>query len=406
MRALTHPIKITTTVLCLVMVIVAAARAQIPHYTNSQMGVFGSGENFGYGSPVMTLNSTNDSMSARFTVYENVTVDRAWMRLINVDAGTDIRIGIMADDGTGKPSGTYLSSATLSFGAAFSAITNATFSGVALTSGNVYHVVTRVPTLPSGQDFRIYGGANQGIRPYDRAADTNMLVLTSNEGGAWANTSFEPYFVLGDGANLVAGPGQPVHDLANSTFLTRGGTGSGYGERFVISDKEIAPGQSVAFSQIQLIANAVGGPTDELIVRVRETNGTILASGVLAAAAATGTVFQTIALDAQVELAQGAPYLVTTEFGGAGGTLTQYYYLYGWRASAGPGFGAAGWGGTNINYPIISASGNNWSSYSVYSVGIHNDLAFTFQGIVVPEPSTMLLLVMAGLLFPLRSERR
>src|ERR1041384_6816633 len=173
--------------------------AQIPHYTNGMTGTFGSAGNWNDDAVGMTLNSTDDEYSARFTALENVTVDRAWQRLVNIDAGTTLQVGIMGDDGSGNPNGTYLASGTLNFTGAGSFTTNVNFSSTALlTSGSVYHLVTKVPTIAGGQNFNINSGGGELIRTYDRAVDTNMQhVIRRADGGAWLAVLRNPYFVLG-----------------------------------------------------------------------------------------------------------------------------------------------------------------------------------------------------------------
>jgi hypothetical protein len=160
----------------------------------------------------------------------------------------------------------------------------------------------------------------------------------------------------------------------------------------------------VAVKDVNLSAITVGSPTADLTVRFRTTNGTILATTTLPLAAATGTV-QTLRLDQQIELQQGVPYLLTTEFSGSS-TLSQYYRFPALTSEGPPPFGAANWGGTNISFPVLSGLSGNWSTYSPNAARLDSDLSFSFQGIVVPEPSGVTLLGLAGLLFWNRRDSR
>lgn len=377
--------------------LVPSGWAQIPHYTNGMTGTFGSAGTWNFGVVAMTLDSTDDEYSIPFTAYESVTVDRAWQRFRQIDAGTTVQVGIMADDGGGNPSGSYLASGSLSFGAAGSFVSNINFSSsVSLTSGSVYHLVTRVTTLPASQNFGFYFGGGEEVRPYDRAADPEVgQVLRRFNGGAWGAVAGNGYFVLGNGTSIVAGPGQP-YDANNNTarIETRGGTASAAGQQFVITDKEIAPDSWVALKDFDIKAITAGSPTSDLVLRFRSTNGTILASATLPLAQANGSV-QTLQLDKQIELQQGVPYLLTSEYAGSS-TLSHYYRFYALTAEGPPSLGAASWGGTNLSVPILSGSSGNWSTYSPNAARLDSDLWFTFQGIVVPEPSVTALLLIAG----------
>jgi hypothetical protein len=378
----------------------ASAEAQIPHYTNGMTGTFGSAGTWSDDAVGMTLSAVTHQYSARFTAYENVMTDRAWQRFAGIDAGTSIEVGIMADNGSGNPSGLYLSSGTLSFGAAGTFVTNVTFgSAVTLTNGMVYHVVTRVTAIPGGQNFNIHSGGSESIRPYDRAVDTNMqhVLRSADSGGSWTPVLRNPYFALANGSQIVAAPGQPVDDTAGNQFTTTGGTGTAAGEQFTIFDKEIPSGLWVAVKDINIAVSSGGSPTADLLLRFRTTDGTILGTATLPAALADGTL-RTLPLDQQIELQQGVPYLLTSEFGGSS-TSSQFFRFSGVTQTGGPGFGPAGWGGTNFAFAVRSGSANNWSTYTFDTSRPNTDIAFSFQGIVVPEPSALALLAVAGLVF-------
>lgn len=371
--------------------------AQSPHYSYLSTGTFGSAGTWSDNANAMTLNSTDDEYSTRFTAFENVTVDRGWQSFVGMEAGTTIQVGTMADNGSGSPSGTYLASGTLAFTTSGNFLTNVNFSSsVSLSSGSVYHLVTRVPAIVG--DFIVRFGGGEQIRPYDRAVDTNMQhVLRRFNGGAWGTLSGNPFFALGNGSSVVAAPGQPYDSTSPSQFSTTGGTGTAAGEQFRIFDKEVPAGLWVAVKDLNIAVGAVGGPTANLLLRFRETNGTILATATVPPLLADGTV-RTIRLDQQIELEQGEPYLLTAEFGGAS-TLSHIYRFSGLTAtSAGVALGPASWGGTNFAFAIRSGAANNWATYSFDTARPNTDISFSFQGIVVPEPSAIALLGLGSLL--------
>jgi len=377
------------------------AQAQIPHYTNGMTGTFGSAGTWSDNANAMTLNSTDDEYSTRFTAYENVTVDRGWQSFVGMEAGTTIQVGIMADNGSGSPSGTYLASGTLAFTTSGNFITNVNFgSSVSLSSGSVYHLVTRVPSITG--DFIVRFGGGEQIRPYDRAVDPNMQhVLRRFNGGAWGTLSGNPFFTLGNGTDIVAAPGQPYDSTSPSQFTTTGGTGTAAGERFQIFDKEIPAGLWVAVKDITIGASALGGATADLLLRFRETNGTILGTATVPLALADGTI-QTFRLDQQIELQQGVPYLLTTEFGGPSTSS----HLYRFRGLTTDGHGPATWGGTNLAFAIRSGSANNWSTYTFDASRPNTELSFSFEGIVVPEPASAALVGLASLAWIWRRRNR
>jgi hypothetical protein len=387
--------------------------AQAQHYTNGQVGVFGNGEKWNYGTPAALGNSTARGFSARFTAMENVTVDRVYQRLTTTQAGSLFRIGIQADDGFGNPTGVYLQSAVVdpTDGNAVEALV---FGSISLTAGNVYHLVTKLDTAtgPGGfsNDIRM-SSENHDIRPYDRAYDPKMTVLFTNDGVTWSDLNKDPYFIFANGANtaFVAGPGQPYSDHTSNLNPIQGGGGNKRGQVFTITDKEIPAGKWVATHKLKLTPTA--NPTaiannQPLIVRIRDSNNNILGSTTILPSQANGTE-QEFRLDQQIELQQGLTYVMTTEFG-TFGTTSEFYFL---AQNAGLGINfsgngemAAGWGGMAISYPVRNASngGNVWvtGDFVPLNDGFHDrsDIRFSFTGVVVPEPTAGLLTLFSALL--------
>jgi hypothetical protein len=355
--------------------------AQIPHYADGEPGMFGNWEGRHFNSS-LNLNSTDDLTSARFRAREDVTVDRAWQRLISVDPGYVLEIGIMADNGSGVPSGTFLTSGTLTFtGAVFGGVTCAVFaSSVALTNGHVYHLVTNVLQDVPAQTFNVYYGPDFPVCPFDRALDPDLQMLRVVDGGPWTSTAGDPYFVPGHGSAVVAGPSQPVGTSGGNGFIaTRGGASAAGGERFVITDKEVPTNYLVVATQLVVAATTAGSPSNNFVLRLRTADSAILASCTMTVAQADSTL-RANRLDRPVILTQGIPYLLTGEFDGTGHSNTQYYRICATRSDDGPGFGVASWGGTNVCYPIQSGPGGNWTTYSGYS--LDNDVQFRIDGIV------------------------
>jgi len=372
--------QVACVVLLLVSALVSRVGTAAPHYEKDDIGVFGHGETWTAGSPHKTLDDLNDRYDARFTALENVTVDRAALRYSGADAGTFFNIGLQGDSG-GDPDGTYIASANI---AATDGTIFHSFGSASLNAGSVYHLVVE-PTTVTGNGFLVYASAGSNdIRPFDRALDTSLNSLTSTTGGAtWSVDTRDPFFILANGADtaVVVGPGQPISGVgAPSNQWLKSTSTTSNGQQFVITDKEISSNAVVEVTQISIAAQAANSPANDLLIRFREADGTILGTASMTAAQADNTV-KTLALDGTVALAQGVTYLLTTEFTGI---APQEYRLGATRADSGP---ATNWGGTTISFPISSTDA--WATYGPRGDRSAFDLVFSFEGlVVVPEPAT------------------
>ena len=401
--------------------------AHAQHYSDGQIGTFGLGEEWrGDQAGFSLLDDTNRGYSARFTAYENLTVDRVYQRMGDPNvADTVFRVGIQLDNGSGSPSGTFLTFADVQAvgGPLYQQFI---FGSTSLTAGQVYHVVTEVQTAGTGgngvtdnQMFR--NRVNNDIRVYDRALDTMMTVMsTINNGTSWTDLNRDPYFALANGSPTayVQGPGMPYHEFGPLTFNpTDAADPRKVGQVFQITDKEISAGGRVDFNQVRLTltADAAARASDqELIVAFRDFSNNVLGYVIIEADDIVDNVETLFTLNQSVRLSQGVPYVLTTEFGGGDGiggstdgagteTFTVRQYA-GVGAGDLPGFDMhAGWGGTNtFAYPVINVGGN-WTTsdfqFRNREFAMETDLMFSFQGLVsVPEPSTVMLLGVGGLL--------
>jgi|GEM_PF-1476838 len=366
---------------------------QQAHYDVNDNGVFGNGEYFNYSSPGQTFNSLDDQYSARFTADQTTTIDRVMQRLIGIDAGTTIEIGIMADDGQGNPTGTFLASTGVIDPTDGNSLDWAVLtSSLELQAQQVYHVVTRAIALGSGESFMIYRSSSQtDIRPYDRAEDTMMNAMTSTNGGAWSASTYDPYFLFGNGVdgqgnvNIIPSLGNGGAFITAGYLTTRGGTGStstASGQQFQISTAEVPLGTLVRTTGLTMQFNQVGSPTDPLIVKLRDEYGAVLGQFTVQPSEADGTS-RTWNFDnsVAVDLSPDTTYLITTEFGGGGGTSSQLYQLY--ATSTVATHAEASWGGSTTNTPIISAAGNDWSSPAINTSRPYADVFFSFTGDVL-----------------------
>src|ERR1043166_3016707 len=177
------------------------------HYQTNQIGTFGITAS----DSLAWLNGTPNGFGAanqysvRFTAMETITVDRVFQRITGL-GGQPITVEIRNDNGSGNP-GSLLNSVTFTPTNPGDSIQSAIFGATTLNAGSVYHVLTR-----GGNAGALYrgGGTNPGLRPYDRAVDTNLTLLRSNDSGAsWSDQAEAPYFFFANGSDtsFVAGRG-------------------------------------------------------------------------------------------------------------------------------------------------------------------------------------------------------
>jgi hypothetical protein len=364
----------------------AAAQTQAvePQFPVGSVATVGCYRAFNYNNG-RTIDNALDRHSFRFTVYEDVTVDRAWQLLLSVDAGTTNRVGIMANDGSGNPSGTFLASAVYT-PAVPTDMRWVVFGGSAnLTNGGVYHLVTEVVNLPAAGafDIRCWAGSAAN-RPYDNARDPKFGILLANNGGAWTvQAGRSPYFVLGSASapNGVGGPGQPWQTAALDSWIRAyGGLAQANGQRFTISDKEIPATAHLVVTQAMFHVTRNGNVTNNLIIAIRSTNMVVLGRVTFTPAEGDNTDRRKT-ISPPIELQCGVPYLVTPYWEGGAGMPYSSLTNYSLRAlQAQAGQGDATWGGKNACVPIISGSYSDWSTYQVDSSKYNADLYFALIG--------------------------
>ena len=380
------------------------AASGAPTYQVGQTGTFGLpvSDGWGYGGVTQYINSSDDKFSQRFTAQENLTVDAAWQFYADVAGSPTARIGIQGDDGTGNPTGTFLGAPSAAF--APNGIQSQSFAAVNLVAGQVYHLVTEPVAVAPGEQFDVRSSAGfVPHRPFDRATDAMFKTVINPDNSGWSAANSNPWFALSNGGSVVEGPGQTYH-FASPYPLTQGDGGAAGGQRFRITDKEIPDGQSIKVTSVNFAATTINvtDPSHTLLLRFRDAANpsTVLGTAVMTPAQASGT-FQDFALDQPVILEEGVAYLFTTEFGVAGTTADQYYSPYMYQAT----FGETGWGGATFGVMVSSAGGNNWSTFAASFTQF--DLAFSFQGLVLPEPgSAVVIAMLVGSMLARRPYRR
>ena len=365
-------------------------------YKNGDVGTFGQFESYGYTVSMCTLDATNKAYSIDFTVFEDLTVDRVMLRLIGVDAETTVRIGIMGDDGTGKPNNIYLSSSVVD-PANGDSIAYHAFGSVSMSAGSVYHLVLRPETLGAGESFLIYGqSASYTQRIYDRRTDP-ALGGHNGTSGVWTRSvNNRGFYLFGNGSNVsVSGPSQPYIGQNSSLSACQGANGSSSGQRFTIFEGEVPLGASITFSDITFITSMTAGVTNDLLVELRKDDLTILASAIQPNASITNAHY-TFTWDSPVTIYQGVPYLLTFSYIGDR-PVSSLMFLnvqnnYGQKDKGVPA--AATWGGATDCGIIKSAANGIWSSYTYLDpLGDSADIKFKFSGLVYELPKGTVILI-------------
>jgi len=366
--------------LCLGAGLLATQVRAEPKYKIGDTGVFGSGETWNFNAIGAFLNKVGDSYSARFTVFEDTTVDRAWQRLIKIPEETILKVGIQQDNEQGNPNGEWISSTSYTPPAGNS-LAPITFGSVKMEAGKVYHLVIVAEQIKNGKAFVYASGAKNTIRPYDRAADDKFIVMSKTVNKDWVANRYNPFIILGNGDEIIKHIGQPYIAQIIGSLNTQGGNGAACGQQFVITDKEIPADSAVEVDSISIGILARGKPVDPLIISLCSMDGSILSSVNLQPVESDRKV-KTLKFDKTATLEQGKSYLLTTRFGGKGGTVKQMYLLPSSVCKI-PGSSVAGWGGKTICFPIRSAGKNDWSKFK--PVTFTQDLKFILHGKVVAK---------------------
>ncbi len=345
-----------------------------------------------------------------FTAFENVAIDSVFQRLTNLGSDTEsLKVQLHADNGSGLP-GSVLASTTVNFSG--TKTVQASFgSSVNLSAGNVYHVTIANDDVGSDVPFRMFHSRfNQSVRPSDHRDDAAMGVLQANAAGDFSVVARDPYFFATNGGNPVNGIGQSISlRSANNNIRSFSSSSQLEGQLFSITEHEITTGTSFEVDSISLGLTTFGSPAQDFFVRLRSTDGTILASGSVDTTTlpTSGSPFDSsptiINFDSSVVLAQGTDYLITTDFNGVTTGGTDFVRIQSTLSgfSADPGEEEGGYLGVE---GYVVRPGTDWSDASGFGRN-EFDLVFALNGMVVPEPASLGLIGICGLLMA-RSRRR
>lgn len=249
------------------------------------------------------LTSANRRQSLRFTAQKTKTINilRVYVDLLNNPP--TYRFGLQADNGSGRPSGTYLA-----YGDLRPTLTGwqtiALNQPLNLIKGQTYHLVVSWQSGQIGTNRYIAlrrTSPSNNLIPYDQVSDPEANVLTSTNGGNnWQTTNFQPLYQLTFQDN--DSEGNPYENFMEMPV---------YGNFF--QGQKLTLAENKEFSEISFYIRRFGSqqPLDNLYFTIDNlTDNARLINGVLAAASAVGTTYawQTYQFPQRIHLEKDKTY--------------------------------------------------------------------------------------------------
>jgi type II secretory pathway pseudopilin PulG len=266
------------------------------------------------------LTSGNRRQNLRFTAQKTKSVNlvRVYVDLLNNPP--TYRFGLQADNGSGRPSGTYLAYGDL----------RPTLSGwqtitlnqpLNLIKGQTYHLVVSWQSGQIGPNRYIalrQTSPLNNLIPYDQTPDPQANVLTSTTGGSnWQTANLQPLYQLTFQDN--DSEGNPYENLGELPIYHNFFQGQNL---TLTEDKE--------FSEISFYVRRFGSlrPLDDLYFAIDNlTDNLLVTSGILAARSAVGTTYawQTYQFPERINLEQNKTYRLYLSSPGSG--ANRYYLI-------------------------------------------------------------------------------
>lgn len=295
-----------------------------------------------------TFDTSEKQQAFGFTQQGNKTLDKVWVYQRAVGVSPVYRIGIQADDGSGKPNNSYLSNVTFTASGTGSYVT-ITLTPVALTDSQKYYVVMSVDSgsLDVSNRGTFWAYDFSGTIPLTQQADSNFHSQNkTSTATAWYGTPDQGLFVLEyQDASRYGNPcftsAVAVHNNATSGNTTDDRMA---GEAFLVTFT----------AQVNAVSAALyttGAPTDNLYYRLYNLSDSVTVTSGTIAVPSIGAALT------WVQAPLGADY--TLESG-------KNYFLYFYTD-----------GGDASNYYVCAASG---------SFSMHADM--TYAGVASYERTT------------------
>jgi len=343
-------------------IVIAMAAVMLPAMASQvrAQGHYGTTGKWNFNFPIAVTDAANPR-GFRFTAMEAVTVDAIALRLYDLDMEADGTVGIQSDDGSGNPSGTWLTSSNFWAGelANHAEIQVFDVPQVTLTTGSVYHVLVE-KTAGVGLDLHTSNSRTQR-RPYDYQHDP-MFTTEHKEvsSGSWIQDKFDPFFVLVNNGVAVSGPGNPYGQFVFSTMHCY--KDAQLGQRFTFRTDSNEAG-SVQVTSIDIRIGNGTNVTEDLKLKLRDAAGTVIGHGTLLTTDITeeaGFQEHTITLDSPVLLQRDTTYWLTTDQTTA--VYGEHYRMVMGVCDPPNLLKNASFGGTDVAFGV--APGQNWDSFS------------------------------------------
>lgn len=323
------------------------------------------------------LNALSKKASLRFTAQVSKTVNSFRLYIYDNQSGSKIfRYGIQQDNG-GTPSGTWLGYKDLTITVSSGWLTVTLTSGIALTSGTVYHIVVQPVDKPTKAiTLQATTPLNQMI-VYDNASDPNSNTLF-NDGTGWTIQNYQPIYLLGySDATYEGNP------------CSSPGYGSIYGTQYE-SERFTITGGDKTINEISVFLKCAGAPPNNCqFVLYNITDAVEVASGTIATSSeiTTSYAWYTYNLSTTKTLIDGKQYrlyLKTT-----GGNSSNYYIWHMPYNYSSAEYNSRNYDGLNSINQTSTDGGSSWSldwpnydavfrfTVSALSVSLSNN-TFTF----------------------------
>ncbi len=346
--------------------------------------VYTQGNGFSYTGANSAVASPTAGQYARFTAPETTTATSLSLNL-NANTATSMTFGLQADDGTGKPTGTFIASDTI-------AVTptggwhTINFTGVTLTEGVTYHVVLN-PTTSGNALWRLLQGTTAPLtQPFGIVDPMFGRSNISNLGPQPIGTSNAVVYHIGTTGTL--GVGQPYTGGSMSNFNSAGALAA---QRFI---HHTSPSGTALESITLRLTTGTTAPASDVTVTLLDEFDMVLEQVVLSKsdlllatappAGATRSENYTINFSGLTELEDGKAYSLALSTIGSAGNAVRWNYMNTDNAA----YQSATFQGTQGYAFTYTAADFSTKGTSL----LNNDYIFTYtMTTAVPEPGAFAL---------------
>jgi len=332
-----------------------------------------------------TINSST-SHWARFTPSSTTNATQGWLRFGTLAGSPTVRVGIQADNGSGLPSGTYLTSSVVSPTA--NAWNLVDFADQSLTSGSSYFLVAQIESGTSAVvTYRDAANSIQG---------NGNLDSSWTRGSNSATATGQLNFALDTSSGYNIGNPYVAANITGSTVATSRPT-----QRFVFDTSLTGGNTQISSFTAELSNNVASAFTGNLTMTLRNAALETVATQTLSSVsiAANSGVAQTFSFATPVTLTNGSTYYASLGSSGSGGVANWRFFSTNGEAPQ-TELRDASWQGTN------GAAGTYNESTPGFSITNSGDRDFYFSYATVPEPSTWALVAISVVFGVLQLKKR